>query len=103
MLNESGEALSEPAAVLALFATDARTRRPQAWRRVEQLKLACAASLGTGSELRVLRLRVSWLEAESQALRAGVRLLRSGRVVAAGALVGHGPAVPLCALLSGSA
>jgi hypothetical protein len=102
MLNESGEALSEPAATLALFVAEARRRRPRAWQHVERLKRACEASLDAEAELRALRLRVAWLEAESQALRAEVGLLRPGRAAMDGTLLGHGPAVPLSALLSGS-
>ena len=92
--------------MLALFVADARMRRPRAWRHVEQLKRACAASLGAETELRALRLRVSWLEAESHALRAEVRLLRSGRAVMLAAPLGRGPGGPamlLSAPLSGIA
>lgn len=103
MLSEFGEALSEPAAVLALFVADAQRRRPRAWQHVEQLKRACAASLGTESELRALRLRVTWLEAEWQALQAEVCLLRSGRAAMLGAPLGRPPAVLLSAPLSGIA
>ena len=95
MVKEFGEALSDEAAVLASFVADARARRPCAWRHVEQLKLACTAALGPESELPALRLRLTWLEAESQALQAEVRRLRARLAATAGAPPGYDRAVLL--------
>jgi hypothetical protein len=97
MVNAIRETLSDGAAVLAWFVADARTRRPCAWRHVELLKAACEASLSLESELRALRLRLTWLEAESKALQAEVHGLRLQLATAAGAPPGHGPAALLAA------